>query len=561
MPITAQEIAPPIDELLREYFRLLRAGRCIERFELARLQSTWLAKIAVGKTSHASNKLSRSFVFPDGVKLRAEVDNLLDHSKINKKAIHSAIRSICRKKTYSDDDRKKMLIPIIERHDAIKAEATRIPKSLSKARSYLVQTAIELTDLNSINANHSSFTTDNETIRSLLSDFREDGTRSPALGYETEHGVAWHRFLSRFGAGEAKAAALSGEIENNLKRALDENISDLRDAIHDRRHHNALSPALLVWSVNRSVELSRTLRVEMTTLIQLISHLQGTDGSWRVPHWAQGDHDLTCQTTAFCLLGLARSNNRALYEEQMRRASSWLCAAQANDGSWTASGGLRAADKPDLLTTVVSQEAIFMASQSFISNVERARGYILQCQEPLGDWNYPSFSPEFATALAVESFDVNWPDVLPHATNEHLRMAREFLPGGEHMLAGTDPADLRLGIIALYHGLEALLHGCFVQPHLNIPIWRQQGQTISLREALSAYREHIRSIKPTNSLQYEQQMRDLASLRDNIVHRSAKVTKSEALEAVRDASGFVRSHAGDLLPRDVAIGSIWPGIS
>jgi hypothetical protein len=143
--------------------------------------------------------------------------------------------------------------------------------------------------------------------------------------------------------------------------------------------------------------------------------------------------------------------------------------------------------------------------------------------------------------------------------NQSIPSSRERVTfAGSKLLESSEPADWRLGIIAIYHGVEALIYGCFINPHLHLSIWqhRQNGQTIGLREALTALRE--RHSVSGHVLNYEQQLRTVASLLDGVIHRSDEVSNIAAIEALRDAAAFICANADDLLPPGVSIESIWP---
>lgn len=549
----------PIDELLREYFRLLRAGRRIEKFEFSRLQSTWVAHLTEGDRK-GSVRLARDFSHPDGDILQIDLDSLVENTKVDKNALFSAIKAVCRKKTYSDSDVRKLLTPITDRRAAIEAEARDVPNSLGKARSYLINTAVELLDIDAVNSSYGNLPDEDQIVRILLDELHNGGIERPPRGYETEWSVSWYKFLSRFGSGESKAILFIHEAELNIRRSINEITSDIRESILNRSHHNAFSGSFLVWNISRCGKLFGVLQAELTALIDLISKLQGTDGSWSIPKWAQGNQDSTCEVTALCLLALASSHNRSRYDEHMSKAATWLCAGQRDDGGWTSSGSRYSSEESDFLTTALAREALAISTLEFSRNVDRAGFFLIEQQQPMGNWSHQHFSDEFVTAISVECLEAEWPDILPQFANEHLRMARELLPRGQRLLTSGDPSDFRLGIVSLYHGLEAFLYGCFVQSRLDIPIWRK-GQTIGLRDALAAYSERKLNGTSNASIAYEQQIRHLASWRDAVVHRSAEVTQNAAREAIRDATSFVRAHAPELLPPGVTAASIWPGMN
>jgi hypothetical protein len=176
------------------------------------------------------------------------------------------------------------------------------------------------------------------------------------------------------------------------------------------------------------------LQAELSGLIGLISKLQSPDGSWSLPQWMHGNQDSTCEVTALCLLALARNRDRSPYDEHISKASAWLCSAQRHDGSWTSSGARHSKGEPDLLTTAFAREALAISTQNFGKHVERATSYIVEEQQPLGNWTNQHFHAEFLTAIVVDCLIAEWPDVLPQFANEHLRMARELLPRGQRLL-------------------------------------------------------------------------------------------------------------------------------
>jgi hypothetical protein len=219
-----------IDELLGEYFRLLTAGRRIEKFEFDRLQSTWLAQLQKRGDS-SSVRLSRNFANPEGIELRRDLDKLIEGTKIDKNALISAVKAVCRKKTYSDSDIKKLLKPITDRHAAIEAEAEKIPNLLGKARSYLTNTSVALNDIDAVNASHSKFPSECIVIRELLNEFHNDGAYRSQRGYETEWSISWYKFLACFVSGGVKALMFLSEVEINTRHSISDVIRDMSDAI------------------------------------------------------------------------------------------------------------------------------------------------------------------------------------------------------------------------------------------------------------------------------------------------------------------------------------------
>ena len=63
------------------------------------------------------------------------------------------------------------------------------------------------------------------------------------------------------------------------------------------------------------------------------------------------------------------------------------------------------------------------------------------------------------------------------------------------------------------------------------------------------------------TLRFEQQIRNLASLRDNLVHKSAAVNAESAVEVSRDVTKFVTTYSEELLPAGVPLASVWPGLN
>jgi hypothetical protein len=287
----------------------------------------------------------------------------------------------------------------------------------------------------------------------------------------------------------------------------------------------------------------------------LIAALQSGDGAWRAPKWT--DQDLTCQTTAFCLLALSGATKRSDFGSQIEKATYWLCSAQAPDGSWTADGN-PITKNPDLLTTTIARYAVAASTKNAGRHVSRASEFILSNQEPLGNWSVKPYWPSSGTSITIDSLEAVWSGVPPELSNDHLRMARDLLPKARLLLQSEDPADLRLGVIAIYHGLESLLYGCF--SHLDIPFWKQ-GQTIGLRGSLTVFRDWRREHARGTTLRFEQQIRNLASLRDNLVHKSAAVNAESAVEVSRDVTKFVTTYSEELLPAGVPLASVWPGLN
>ena len=292
--------------------------------------------------------------------------------------------------------------------------------------------------------------------------------------------------------------------------------------------------------------------------------MQERDGAWRLPardrRSDQQDH--AAEATALCLVGLVRFQGRSRYGEQIEKAAVWLCNAQRNDGAWSVDGRADYEDEPNLLTTAKARHALVASGlQDARGHIVRANAFLLSEQHPIGWWVQKPWWPNFVTTIVLESLATEWSDIPPNLINQYLRAARELLPRSQKLLESSEPSDWRLGIIALYHGVEALMYGCFINPHLQLSIWhpKQSGQTIGLREAITTFRErHSVSNSTGQVLKYEQQLRTVASLRDGVIHRSDEVSNIAATEALRDVAAFICTHADELLSPGVSIESIWP---
>jgi Prenyltransferase and squalene oxidase repeat len=543
--------------LADEYFRLHRIAHKVQNSSLFR----YLANQAPTQRRRAVLDALKK----DRARWRRELRDLVGQTKLDGPHFLRQLSAALRKGAVENAIEGPLKL-LRDRADAITGEAEEIPRSADKALIF-IRASIDISpdDIHAVNLCADAISPDHPAVERLLSEIRdlEPGrTPSAALGTEDMQSVGWYIFLSRFGAGEVRAKKVRSEIEVGFRRALQTFASDIHEWREASLLVDVLPAAQLLWLIGSSQELAHVLQLEIVALIEQIAMLQSTNGSWP-QSTRDGKADETGEATAMCLLALARVQNRSRYHDNLDRAANWLCGAQRSDGSWSADGRTSSTAASDLLVTATARHALIASLQDVGAHVARAETFLWSRQEPLGSWNQKPWPTAFVTSTVITSLRAEWPDIPPSLTNNYLRAARELLPKAARLLNSADLADCRLGIIALYHGFEALLYGCFVQPHLMIPIWqtKQPAQTIGLREALGAFRDRNAPAGSSGpALRYEQQIRTLASLRDGIVHRSDDVSRTSAMDARRDAAAFVKAHAGDLLPPGLSVSAVWPWI-
>jgi hypothetical protein len=558
MILPADQHAKSFAELLEEHFYLFRAGRQIQSFENSKVRDHFVRTLVSRDKGRVldKRKLTQADLRKKNKSRVSEVQALLAKTKVNKISFCRQLSAMLENDARDEEQAKALLNILNDRRAAIEEMAETIPSSIEKARQYLYHGAIHFHDIHAINASASVLSDDNDGVSELLAQLRDDDVPSSQLGLEDIDNSAWYTFSSQFGNGEINAHKKKQQIEINFRRSLQELSISIEEANHEVHRVEAFLPAQLIWNITRSAELSRKLHPESTKLASLIATLQDADGAWRQPKWA--DRDLTCETTAFCLLALTRAASRSHSASQIERASNWLCGVQASHGGWSAEGNPPSTKSPDLLTTTIARQAIAMSTPNAHRHVSRASAFIMSHQGPLGCWETRPYWPSFSTAITIDSLEAVWCEVSPELSNDYLRMARDLLPKAHFLLLSDDPADLRLGVIGIYHGLESFLYGCF--SHLDISFWKH-GQTIGLRDSLTAFRDWRREHDLGTTLRYEQQIRHLASLRDNLVHRSAAVNKESAVEVNRDVMKFITTHADELLPSGIPLASVWPGLN
>jgi len=397
-----------------------------------------------------------------------------------------------------------------------------------------------------------------EHLNTLL----EDKIPSPPLGVEHEHDIAWYIFLQRFGDGEVRAQAFRAKIEVGFRRSIQAYTSDIEDRRNSNLPVDVGGAAWVLWLINQSFPLSRSLKLEAAKLAYALSTIQHADGCWRFDDTDWDDQNIL--NTALCLLVLYKFYKGRDLTERADRAATWLCLQQDPCGGWRESEVRSLSDEFDILTTAIARHALEMSGlPNWGGHVTRADAFLLSRQHPLGFWVQRPYWSQFVTSTVLMSVSVDHRSFPDSVENHHLKAARDFLTRGQELLETADTGNWPLGIVALYHGLEFLLYGCFVQLNPQISIWqlKQTSLTIGLRDALTAFRAWLAGHDVAGPpMPFEQQIRGLASLRDGVVHRGDEISPAARDQALRDAQGFVTTHAKVLLPPEVPIEAIWPGM-
>jgi hypothetical protein len=330
------------------------------------------------------------------------------------------------------------------------------------------------------------------------------------------------------------------------------------DTPHESRLEHA---AFDLWLVSRANTLSRALGPEIRTLINLLPRWQNSAGWWPVEVWQEQPGQRgnsraelarvpSAEVTACALVALSKlSDDR--HSDQLQRGSQWLAQLQNDDGSWN-DKELRGLRSPSLLATVVSSEALRrtgMPADHF--QIARAEQWIIEQQHGLGFWEQRPYDPEFISSIILEYFR----DIPIYKTIDTslLKLSRELFRKAEELVAEGGSASRRLGIISAFHSVELFLYGVFADPNYNINYFKERsGDTIGLRDALASLEVYLKEKRgPATRLKWRQQMSDLASRRDQIVHKGHDIDASTASELMKMTRSFLSHYGHEFLAIDL----------
>lgn len=206
-------------------------------------------------------------------------------------------------------------------------------------------------------------------------------------------------------------------------------------------------------------------------------------------------------------------------------ACDWLAAAQRKDGGWVHLGS----NKSDPLVTALILDALRRTDEDhYHRQIDNAEKFLLNRQRPDGLWDLRGRASETLNAIVAESLL----DLAPRFSKEagFADLAKE------HFFIASEGADSdeivgrQMSIIGLHMASEFFcyaLHQALDPPE---PYSNDQGKTVGLREALAALERRkvlAGEIPEGGALPYRTQLRELANLRDEVVHKVKFPDKSD----------------------------------
>jgi hypothetical protein len=366
------------------------------------------------------------------------------------------------------------------------------------------------------------------------------------------------RFLEAFSPAVARIALRKnlGDLRYHLQEAAKERFSQQRSF--------ALGVAL--WLLSRAPSIPRLLRPELREALDAVLAIQHPDGWWPerdpspLPN-GQTEEIPDTAATALCAVGIQALG----YDRHMAaaaRAIQWLITAQQNDGSWCVRS--RSNKESDVFTTVVALEAMRRHDDDINRQIELGERWLLNSQKPDGSWNAARTNHYWRDVRD------NWPDewlnvlVLYYFRNRHaikpvppglLTVAKGFIRRAEELALEEGSDVARLAVVSAFHGVEMFLYGVCADALYNLDYFRANSQdTYGLREILGLLRKELRErgqMGPRDDFKGITQIKELAALRDQVVHKGHDVEPATSTRLVGYAVRFVTHYARELLEVDL----------
>lgn len=387
-----------------------------------------------------------------------------------------------------------------------------------------------------------------------------DASSSRSRGHESVDNIARYRFLQTFAP--SKGQAEMEEIVEFFRRSLNEiERMDLGEADESQLYPGAYPVGELLWLISLAPNLARHLRPEIRRAIDKVVQEQARNGWWAkrlpsdgMPHEhssavkaAWGEKVSDPAGTALCAVALQKLGDDR-HIAAASKAARWLATMQDPIGFWSIT--LPDGDsQPHVHTSILAAEAILRAGlEDAARDVTRAEQWIISQQDSIGLWFQKNHDPEALSFFVCEYFrNQNKFRPLPHG---HLTIAKGFLRRAEELALESSPDAARLSLISAFHGVEMFLYGIAADDRYSFEIFEKAGNTIGLREAMTRLKNRLREIgalEATSDLRWAHQMKMIASLRDQIVHKGHEVTQITARQHVDHASAFVAQYGEDLL--------------
>ena len=402
-------------------------------------------------------------------------------------------------------------------------------------------------------------TASHPAVKPFLDMLQKGGVGNTAIGYESLGYFQQYRFFETYAP--ELAGTLLAELQAYFRDSLITAVTDwdLMDNPIEIRPP-VRSVAFDLWLVSRSEPLASALRPQIRDVLSRLPKWQDKSGWFPVDIWHQENANSRAlprrtpspEVTALCLLALCSlSDDRHI--DQIKSASKWLAQEQKEAGHW--------ADKEkenvpggDVFTTLVALRALRrsgLPADHF--QVRKGENWLLQSQHPLGFWEQRYFDPEFLSGAILEY----WRDLssLKPVDTSLLRLARDFFRKAEELALEGGSSTRKLAIIAAFHSIEFFLYGVMSDVRYNIDYFRESGsETIGFRVALGNLEKHLKDegkIAAKARLRYRQQLNDLASRRDQIVHKGHDIDQQATSELLHAARSFITHYAREFLDLDL----------
>lgn len=252
---------------------------------------------------------------------------------------------------------------------------------------------------------------------------------------------------------------------------------------------------------------------------------QSPEGYWTSGYGPQVQPNVMSTAAIAVGLGTFFGLSDDTVRKSVYSACDWLAAAQRKDGGWVHLGS----NKSDCLVTALILDALRRTDPDhYHRQIVNAEQFLLNKQRPDGLWDLRGRASETLNAIVAESVL----DLAPRFSKEagFADLAKEhFFIASE----GTDSDEIvgrQMSIIGLHMASEFFcyaLHQALDPPE---PYFNDQGKTVGLREALAALERRkvlAGEIPEGGSLPYRTQLRELANLRDEVVHKVKFPDKSD----------------------------------
>lgn len=337
-------------------------------------------------------------------------------------------------------------------------------------------------------------------------------------------------------------------ISRGLLRTVGSEFEDrFREHLHsiwiDDRERGTSAPAMLhILSSCWTVGASLSLRVKVSPITQEILNSvltwQQPDGVWLDAR--SGGEQPCSDTTAYATACLAMYGDVDRWSDALDKAIQWLLENAHDSGGWgrpDVKGGIR---NLNITTTVAALEA--MRLQGITSEhpaIDAAETALLAAQHATGVWvDTRGLGEDYLTPLVLRYFHRR--NQRPSNTSDATNIGRALILKGQFLATLDTHADRMVALIAFHHGLEYVLYGFLVEH--DVEIRSADGKTIGFREALGRFEKVAKEklwVSAEKDLPRKTQLLELASKRDELVHRMGSVTRLQLDGFQRQVIDFI----------------------